>query len=112
MKKIIVGFSVLLASILLGYLIKQDPGYVMVYYRQWSVSSSLWVGLLAVVLFLMILHMLLRIIRGTFSLPSTCNQWYKKSQQKKAWSLTNEALCRLIQNEWRQAEKIAAKAEV
>lgn len=106
MKKLILGFILLICAVAIGYFITQDPGYVMIYYNQWSITSSMWVSLLALIIALIILSILFRLLDSLFSLKKIFSSWSKKRRHKKSLSQSEQALCLQMMGDWKKAGKL------
>ena len=59
-------FAIVLVALLLGVgvvaLIETDPGYVLVAYGNYTMETSLWVGLLLLLLLTFLIYALLRLV--------------------------------------------------
>ena len=57
-------FAIALVALLVGVgivaLIETDPGYVLVSYGNWTLESSLWVGLLLLVLLVLVIALIVK----------------------------------------------------
>lgn len=97
MKKILFVFLILLGAIGLGFLIHQDPGYVMISYRQWIIATSIWVAVAMFIISFFILYFLVRLLKNIFELPEFFarrkqKRYAKKYQRNIAAGLINMAL--------------------
>ena len=66
-KLFIIILIALLAGVAVVALIETDPGYVLLSYGNYTLESSLWVGLLALALFTFAVYFLLRLVRKALS---------------------------------------------
>ena len=61
-------FAYALVALLLGVgvvaLIETDPGYILLAYGNYTLETSLWVGLLLLALFTLLVYLVLRLLRG------------------------------------------------
>ncbi len=103
MKKLLIGFIFLLIAIGLGYAIQKDPGYLFIYYRQWSLTTSVWAALIAVVIFLIILYYVIKLTRHFFSIPGNVSQWSTKRKYSRALSDIDKGLCHVLSSDWKAA---------
>lgn len=59
-------FTIVLIALLLGVgvvaLIETDPGYVLVAYGNYTLESSLWVGLLLLFAFVLLTYLVMRLV--------------------------------------------------
>lgn len=105
MKRFIFYFILLLLSVWVGLKIHQDPGYVLITYQQWSVETTLWFAIIAVVVTFLLLYFGLRIFRGTLNLPERWGTWTERRKTRKANKRTVRGLCELAEGDWKNAEK-------
>lgn len=102
-------FATALIALLVGVgivaVIETDPGYVLVAYGKWTLESSLWIGLvllllLALVLFLM-LRLVYRIVGGRRSLFS----WLDARKVRNAQRLSTRGLISFTEGNWLTARR-------
>lgn len=105
MKRLIIYFLLLLASVWVGLKIHKDPGYVLISYQSWNIETTLWFALISIVIVFLILYFLLRLLRGTSMLGGRFGQWFEQRKSRKANRLTNQGLCQLAEGDWHTAEK-------
>lgn len=105
MKRFVIYFLILLASIWVGIKIHKDPGYVLITYQHWSLETTLWFAILAVVVFFLVLYFLMRMLRGTSAVSQKFNMWLEERRSRKANKYTYRGLCELAEGEWQSAEK-------
>lgn len=110
MRRLIILFVVLLISIWIGLLAHKSPGYVLITYNQWSLETTLWLGLLLLLLVMTVLYALIRIISNLIAMPSNLRFWSKRRHQRKANKLTYKGLSELVTGNWSDAEKNLTKA--
>ena len=68
----------LLGGVGLIALIEDDPGYVLISYGLWTVESSLWVGLLLLLLFYLAVHLVVRLLLRLIASRSVFADWMSK----------------------------------
>ena len=105
MKKFIFYFIILALSVWLGIKIHQDPGYILITYQHWSVETTLWFGMLAIIFAFFLLYFLLRLFRGTLNLSGRWQNWTERRQLRKANKVTFRGLCELAEGDWKSAER-------
>ena len=105
MRRLIVLFLVLLASIWIGLLAHKSPGYVLITYDQWSVETTLWLGILSLLLIMFVLYAIIRIASNLIAIPSNLRFWSKRRHKTKANKLTYKGLSELVAGNWTHAEK-------
>jgi len=103
-------FILVLIALLLGVgvvaLIETDPGYVLIAYGNYTLESSLWVGLLALALFTVVVYLSLRLVRKLFSGQHSLNSWLGNRRSRKAARATNQGLLSLIEGNWHKARRL------
>jgi len=105
MRIIFIALLVLGAIIGLTLLAQQDPGYVLVNYRGWSVESSLSLLLIVMLLGFVVFHVGLRLLSGTWKLPKRLASLGHSRRANRSHKLTNQGLIALAEGNWAQAEK-------
>ncbi|MCB1826863.1 MAG: hypothetical protein KDH94_00460 [Coxiellaceae bacterium] len=110
MKKLIIAFLLLLFAVWIGFLIHQDPGYILITYNKWSLETSLWVAIIAIILTFAALYFLLRLFRHTTRLGKYLNLWNKERRERKSGELMNLGFNALVGMEWKQAEDLFSGA--
>ncbi|MCK4609199.1 MAG: heme biosynthesis protein HemY [Gammaproteobacteria bacterium] len=110
MKRLIIIFIVLLAAVLLGLAIHADSGYVLITYKHFSIETTLWVMVIAILVLFTLLCLLLKILRGVTSVNRRIGIWSKERSARKARKMTNRGLCDWAEGKWGQAEKRLIKA--
>lgn len=105
MKRLFFYFLILFAAIWLGIKINKDPGYVLISYQQWSLETTLWFAILALLVFFLVFYLLIRIWRGSGVISNRFQSWLEQRRNRKAIKLTNQGLCQLAEGDWDVAEK-------
>ena len=105
MKRLIIAFLILLFSIYLGLWFSQDPGYVLIAIHHWTIESTLWVTVVALLLLGFGLHMLWALCRRFVMLPKSWQNWFEKRRLRQAKIKTERGFIEFNQGDWRQAQK-------
>lgn len=96
---------VLLLSAALGMAVAEDPGYLMIAWRNLSLETSIWVALLAVLL-LWAAWLLLRALLHMVGVGSQrINPWSQVNRRRRAERLTTRGLLDLAEGRFRPALK-------
>ena len=106
-------FAALLAlatGVALTLFAQQDPGYIMMSYRGWSVETSLTLLLLAVLLSFVVLYLALRLLWGIWQLPLSLHHWLRRRRQRVVQRRTQRGLLALAEGHWALAERQLSKA--
>lgn len=104
-KLFIVILIALLAGVAVVALIETDPGYVLLSYGNYTLESSLWVGLLALALFTFAVYFVLRLVAKTLSGQSSLAGWLGNRQSRKSSRLTNQGLFSFIEGSWTKSRR-------
>ncbi|MEM9254848.1 MAG: heme biosynthesis HemY N-terminal domain-containing protein [Pseudomonadota bacterium] len=112
-------FAISLVFLLLGVgavaLIETDPGYVLLSYGNWTLETSLWVGLLLLLLFVLVLYWLVRLILRLLSGQRNLAAWFGGRKARQARRLSDKGLQSYLQGDWaaarRQLERGARNSE-
>lgn len=102
-------FALALVALLLGVgivaLIETDPGYVLVAYGNYTLETSLWVGLLLLGLFTLLAYILLRLVRRLFTGQHALSGWFSDRNSRRSARLTNKGLINFIEGNWSKARR-------
>lgn len=102
-------FAIILVALLLGVgvvaLIETDPGYVLVAYGNYTLETSLWVGLLLLVVFTLLVYVLLRLVYRLLGGRDSLVSWLGTRQAYHASRLTTRGLVSFIEGHWTRARR-------
>ena len=77
-------FALLLIALLLGVgvvaVIETDPGYILVAYGNYTVETSLWVGIVLLAVFTLLIYLTLRLVRRLLGGQQSLASWIGGSQ--------------------------------
>ena len=110
MKRIIICFLALLFSVWLGIIMHRNPGYILVSYQNWSVETSLWFAVVALVVMFLLFYTLLRFSSGVSSIAIRVKQWISNRRKRKARTQTTLGLYDFVEGNWKLAEKKLIRA--
>lgn len=112
--RILIMFSLLLASIYLGLWVRQDPGYVLITIHHWAIESTFWVAAAALLIFMIVLNMVGTMIKNILSLPKHWQEWCQHLRFNRAQAKTKRGLIEFSEGHWKVAKKhlIAAAPNV
>jgi HemY protein len=106
-------FALFLIALLLGIgivaLIRTDPGYMLLAHGNYTVESSLWVGVLLIVLFVLLLYGLISLIRKVVAGPNSLAGWLGARKARAASHLTNEGVTGFIEGNWSKSRNQLVK---
>jgi HemY protein len=96
----------LLAVIVLGavLLVREDPGFVLLRYRGWEIETSLAVGVVALIAAVILVHFVIRFLRGLWRLPRSMKNRSQNRRYAKARRQLTQGLIDLAEGRFEQAE--------
>ncbi len=95
-----------LAAVLL---VKDDPGFVLIKYRDYSLETSLAFGIVVLILAMVVIYFAIRFFRGFWRLPNSMKQHSQNRRFGKARKLLNQGLIDLAEGRFEQAESNLVK---
>jgi len=102
-------FALALVALLLGVgivaVIQTDPGYVLVAYGNYTLESSLWVGLLLLLLFVVLVFLLLRLTYRIVGGQRSLFSWLDARKARNAHRLSNRGLISFTEGNWLTARR-------
>lgn len=109
MRKLLLIFFVLLIAIGLGFLIHQDPGYVMVSYDKWVIATSIWVGAATLLIAFFILYFIMRFITNIINIPKKMRKRKMRLRAKHYRKWMSLGIAELANGNKKKAEKCFSK---
>ena len=104
-KMLLLALLALFAGIGVVALIETDPGYVLVSYGNYTLESSLWVGLVLLALFTGLVYLLLRLLRRLLSSNRSLMNWLGGRRAQVSQRLTSRGLINVIEGNWTRARR-------
>lgn len=92
---------IVLAAVLL---VRDDPGFLMLRYREWEVETSLAVAMVAVILAVVVVHFAFRLLRGLWRLPRNLKDHSQTRRYAKVRRQLTQGLIDLAEGRFEQAE--------
>jgi HemY protein len=74
----LVALLMLLGGVGLVALIEREPGYVLLAYGNHTLETSVWIGLMLLVLFYLALHLLMRLVHRLFATRDLFSAWMSR----------------------------------
>lgn len=105
MRILILGLLGLAASVLMALAVKEDNGYILIGYGQWTVEGSLAFFLLMNLALFVLLYLSLRILSRVSSTPRKLHDWRQHRGAVKARKALTQGLVELSEGNWKRAEK-------
>lgn len=101
MMRLILLFSVLLISVLAGLQFSHNPGYVLIAFNHWTIETTLWFALLALLLLFFLLYTLCLLFGKIESLSLSWKRYHEERQKQKIQDAENQATSACLQqNLW------------
>jgi HemY protein len=102
-------FVLILIALLLGVgivaVIETDPGYVLLSYGNYTLETSLWVGLLLLLVFTLLVYGVVRLTRKIFSGQNSLLSWLGSRKARQSSRLTSRGLISFIEGNWSKARR-------
>ncbi|RLQ20981.1 heme biosynthesis protein HemY [Seongchinamella sediminis] len=102
-------FALVLIALLLGVgivaVIETDPGYVLIAYGNYTLETSLWVGIVLLALFTLAVYLLLRLIRRLLGGQQSLASWIGGRRARAASRLTTRGMISYIEGNWSRARR-------
>ncbi|MEP6388639.1 MAG: heme biosynthesis HemY N-terminal domain-containing protein [Halioglobus sp.] len=95
----------LLAGVGVVAVIETDPGYVLVSYGNYTLETSLWVGLLLFLVFTLLVYAVVRLVRRLLAGQSSLVNWFGGRQSQRSARLTTRGLINYIEGNWSKARQ-------
>lgn len=105
MRLLIFGLIGLAAAVLLALAVKEDNGYILIGYGQWTVEGSLAFFLLMNLLLFGALYLTLRILSRLGATPRKLHDWRQIRGAKRARKSLIHGLVELSEGDWKRAER-------
>jgi len=100
-------FVLILVALLLGVgivaVIETDPGYVLIAYRNYTLETSLWVGLLVLAVFTFIVYAVVRLVRRLVGGQNSLAGWIDSRRSRASTRLTTRGLISYTEGNWERA---------
>lgn len=110
MKRLILYFLLILASIYVGIKLYQSPGYILMTYQHWAIETTFWFGALVLLLVIFLSNLLLSLIKKTVHLPSTLRHWWRDRKIQNGIKLLNKGYSELLVGKWKKSQKHLLKS--
>ena len=105
MAKMIIRLLLLTIAVLAGVLlVRDDPGQLMLRYRDYSVETTLAFAVLILVLSVVAMHYSFKFLRGMWHLPGSIKNLSQNRRYDKARRQLNQGLIDLAEGRFEQAE--------
>lgn len=107
-------FVLILVALLLGVgvvaIIETDPGYLLLAYGDYTLETSLWVGLVLLVLAVLLLYGMFALLRRLLGGRKSLAGWWDSRRVHKAARLTRRGVINYGQGNWARARRELLRA--
>ena len=105
MKWLSILIAALLAAVGLSVLLKEDTGYIMLTWGEWTVETSLALFALLLSVLFAAVYIALRILIHLWRVPRGTARWNEQRRKKKSQRTTMLGQVELVEGRWQAAEK-------
>ena len=102
-------FALVLIALLVGVgivaIIETDPGYVLVAYGNYTVETSLWVGIVLLAVFTLLIYAAVRFLRRLVGGQNSLYSWLGSRRTRASSRLTTRGLISFIEGNWSRARR-------
>ncbi|MEW8470958.1 MAG: heme biosynthesis HemY N-terminal domain-containing protein [Candidatus Thiodiazotropha sp.] len=105
MRTLIAAFLALFAAVAVTLLVKQDNGYLLLGYGNWTVETSLALFCLALLLLFLLAYLAIRTVSRLWQMPERVAEWRSKRRSLKARQALTRGLVELAEGRWKVAER-------
>lgn len=104
-KLLLLALLALLLGVGVVALIENHPGYVLIAYGHYTIETSLWVGIVLLLLLTFVLYAAFALLRKLFSGQKSVAGWLGKRKARRASRLTHRGLINFIEGNWEPARR-------
>lgn len=87
-------------------MVMQDPGYVLITLKPWSVELSLALFMILMVALFVVLYFVIRTLVRVWRSPRALGEWQTNRSHLKARKQQVNGIMRVIEGDWQQAERL------
>lgn len=87
-------------------MVMQDPGYVLITLKPWSIELSLALFLMLLLVAFVVLYFAMRTLVRLWRSPRTLSAWQTERSRNKARKQQINGIMRVIEGDWQQAERL------
>ena len=109
MKLLFTSLVVFLLAVVLALVAREDPGYIVINYQDWTVETSLVLAVVAVAIGFVLIYLLVRFLVNMGRVPDRLGHWGRRRQKRKANESLQQGLVALINGRWQEAERDLVK---
>lgn len=110
MKLVISTIIVLIVAATVAVYAMQDPGYIMITFRDWTLETSFTLFAAAILLGFVLLYIAFRLLIATGLLPKRLRRWRKVHGVDVGRKQLEKGMMKLNLGQWQEAEKLFIKS--
>lgn len=110
MRRFIYFLIILFISLYIGLQLEKDSGYVLISFKHWTIETTLWFAIIAIVLLYFSINLIRFIYKKLSSLPLNLFKIRKKWAHQRSHDLTRRGLIEFTEGNWHAAENLLIKA--
>jgi len=95
---------------ILGTLIARDPGYILIVYQDYSLQTSLWVGLFLILVFVTMSYFLWWLVGVLLDLPARVSSWRTEKSKSRAIQFLNKGIALYLAGQQDRASRFLTRA--
>lgn len=105
----IIGFLCLIIASVLGIMIHQDTGSVVIHWHQWQIESSVWLWVFLIFFLIFLVYIWLKFWYAAKRIPERLRYWKASRRLSQSQKQSERGFCALAEGNWREAEKYLVK---
>jgi len=105
MRYLIITLAVLIGGVVLGKLLAEDVGFVVIGYQGFALRTSLVFFCLLLIFFVIACYLLIGLLRGTLKLPRSLRRRSERRRALKAERALHQGLLSMAEGAWGTAER-------
>ncbi|GAA6131425.1 heme biosynthesis protein HemY [Halopseudomonas sabulinigri] len=109
-KSYIAILAVVLVAALLGMAVAEDPGYLLIAWRNFSIETSVWVGLGLLLAFWLLVLLVRALVRVLNASGRRINPWSRRNLQQRANVIATRGLLEFAEGHWKSALRLLKKS--
>ncbi len=109
-KSYVAVLLVLLVAALLGMAVAEDPGYLLIAWRNMSVETSIWVGLAFLLALWMLIGLLRAVVRLINASSRRVNPWSRRNRGRRANQVTTRGLLEFAEGHWANSLRLLRRS--
>ena len=109
-KSYVAVLVVLFIAALLGMAVAEDPGYLLIAWRNMSVETSIWVGLAFLLALWLLVGLLRAVVRLVNASSRRVNPWSRHNRARRANQVTTRGLLEFAEGHWANSLRLLRRS--